>query len=312
MVENRINPQVKLAGTLEEVRQIVCSAEQENAKSRLLRKFVFIRSTVANCFLSVLKFILFRKLGNPRKEFLDIVVYAVGILGDNVVILPALASLRKRFPLAKITLISSCQNWDPRAAIELLEPSPFLDDLIILRDYDCPVQRHRFRFVLAVPELKNIPCDLFVNLSPFGNRGWLGAVVREMVFGKVIGAKQAIGFRVSTYNHHGAFNAVQHHFVKNEPRRFRQVLEEIGITQSLTGDFLPRSPTAKANVIARIAACGRIGKPIVVLNPGAKFDVQCWPAHSFGVVARLIAEKHQASILLTGIETRKATSTRGR
>ena len=225
---NKLEQPVYTVRSLKEAEQILFSAEKFEFKALLLRAVIAVWLLGANILMRFLKFVLFKNRGY-NKEFNNIVIYTVGILGDNVVILPALAAIKRRYPQTKLTLITNCQKWSPQPAKELLKPLPYIDHLVVVEDYDCPVQRHGCHFSIDVPEVKGISCDLFVNLSPFGNRGWIGAVIREMILAKLLGAKCAYGFRMSTLSKRNIFNSIQQHFVKNEPRRSKEVLKAIGL-----------------------------------------------------------------------------------
>ncbi len=293
------NRKVYTARTPNEVREILRSAEEFDIKNLFRRAFITTWVFTSNCSLRMLKFLFFKKWGYSKKEFKNIVVYTVGIVGDNIVMLPALAALRRRYRTAKITVITNCQIWDKNGANEVLGPSVYKDDLIILDDH--PVQRKGFRFLIDKGKFNGTLCDLFVNLSPFGNRGWIGAVVREMIFAKKLGAKYAIGFRMSTYSRRGIFNNVQHHFVKNEPRRSKEILKEIGLKPAENEDLLVHDPAAKESVLSKIKEYVEDNRPIFVINPGAKFQAKCWPAEYFAEVSRWTKREHGSVIFITGI-----------
>ena len=294
--------------SFEEARRILLPVEKFQIKTLLLRAFITVWLLAANSLLYLLRFILFETVGDSRKPFNDIVVYSVGIFGDNVVMLPALAAIRRRYPKSRITVISNCQEWSPEPAIAFLKPLPYLDQLIIVKDYDCPVQRHGWHFKIDVPEVKDISCDLFVNLSPFGNRGWLGAVLREMLLARNLGPWRAVGFHMSTYTRRKIFNKVQHYFVENEPRRSRKVLKELGLSPIENKDLLPLNPEVNQRVLKKLTQRGGNFKNLFVRNPGAKFECKCWPAERFGAIARWLASHFSASVILTGTPDEKAVA----
>jgi ADP-heptose:LPS heptosyltransferase len=217
--------------------------------------------------------------------------------------LPALAALRRRYQDAKITVITNCQLWDHRGAKEVLEPSPFKDRLLVLDDH--PVQRDRFSFHMDAEKFKEIECDLFVNLSPFGNRGWFGAVVREMIFAKKLRAEYAVGFSMSTYSRWGIFNRVRYRLIKNEPRRSQEVLRKLGISLIENEDLLSHDIAARASVLKKIKEHGGNAESLFVINPGGKFSVQCWPADRFGIIANYVAEKYHSNVILTGVASER-------
>jgi ADP-heptose:LPS heptosyltransferase len=286
------------ARTLDEVREILRSAEAFDIRNLFKRALVRTWVFASNCSLKVLRFLFFKKWGYAKREFQNIVVYTVGIVGDNVVMLPALAALRRRYRMSNITVITNCQIWDKDKAEEILGPSPYKDNLIVLDDH--PIARKGFKFVMDDPRLKGIKCELFANLSPFGNRGWVGAVVREMIFAKKLGATYAIGFRMATYSRRGIFNKVQHHFVRNEPRRSGEVLKEIELKPVEDEDLLAHDPLAKESILSKIRRVGGGHRPIFVLNPGAKFQAKCWPTEYFGSVAAWLSKHYGATVVITG------------
>ncbi len=293
------NKRVCTARTLDEVREILLSAEEFDIGNLFKRAFISAWVFASNSCLRILRFILFKKWGYAESEFQNIVVYTVGIVGDNVVMLPALAALRRRYRRAKITLITNCQIWHKNGANEVLGHSPYKDNLIILDDH--PIQRKGIKFLIDDSKFNGIKCELFVNLSPFGNRGWIGAVVREMIFAKKLGAKYAIGFRMSTYSRRNIFNKVQHHFVRNEPRRSGEVLKEIGLKPVEDEDLLAHDPVARESILNKIRDVERDNRPIFVINPGGKFQAKCWPTEYFGSVARWLSEHYGATVAITGI-----------
>lgn len=286
--------------SVESTDRILLSAEKFKFTAIFLRMFITGWVFTTNTLLGILKFILFKKWGYSKKSFKYIVVYTVGVLGDNVAVMPAMAALRRRYPQAKVKLITNCQEWSPQPVLELLKPLQYIDHFVIVKGYDCPVQRHGWQFKVDAPEVKGIACDLFVNLSPFGNRGWIGAVVREMIFAKKLKAKYAVGFRMSTYTRRCIFNSVRHRFVKNEPRRSRKVLKELGLRPIENEDLFPHNIKARELLLKKMRKSVNDVHSLFVINPGAKFKVQCWPADRFGIIASWLAKRYNATVILTG------------
>jgi len=297
MTQSSRNQILHAACSLDDAERTVRDAEKSLFSHLLMRIFILLWVSVANAFLALLRRLFFAPW-NPSSEIGGIVVYTVGILGDNVVLLPSLATLRQHFSTATITVIINCQHWNQDAADGILGDSPFKDRIIILNDH--PVRREGFHFVYDKERFIDVPCDLFVNLSPFGNRGWLGAVLREMIFARFLGARHAVGFQMSTLSRGALFNPVQYRFVRNEPRRGAEVLRELNLKVLISDDLLPVSKEAHDTVIAKLATLGGKNKHFFVLNPGAKFRSKCWPAERFGLVASHLFEKFGATSVVTG------------
>lgn len=92
----------------------------------MLRLLIICWVFVANLSLAGLNFFLFKKWGCAKSELKNIITYTVGIIGGNVVMLPALVVIRKRYRAATITVITNCEIWDHEAAIGVPEPSLFV------------------------------------------------------------------------------------------------------------------------------------------------------------------------------------------
>jgi len=302
MVMNDKNA-VHAVRTIDEAIRVVNSRDKKNFQVLLLRTFVWLIVLSANICIGFLKFILFRKRGLVDKDFTKIVIYTVGIVGDNVVMLPALAAIRNRYKNAHITVISNCQIWDGSGANEVLGTSRFKDRLIIISDY--PVARRGLKLVFNKSLFPDVECDLFINFSPFGNRGWIGAVIKELIFAYRLGASYAVGFHIASYSRKNWFNDIKHCFVQNEPRRSSRVLRELNIKPIDEKDLFERDPVAKESVINKLRAQGWDREPLYVINSGAKFISKCWPAERFGQIAKNIAASYGGLSVITGINSEK-------
>ena len=289
--------------SLEEAKQIINAHDKKNLSSLLAHVFVSLTVRCVNIFIGILKFILFRNRALADINIKNIVIYTVGIVGDNVVLLPALAAIRRKYHKAYITVISNCQTWDDKGATEILSPSSFKDRLIIIKDY--PVERRGCKLIFNKHLFPNLECDLFINLSPFGNRGWIGAVIKEIIFAYKIGASYAVGFHISSYSRKNYFNKVKHCFLQNEPRRSRGVLQALNIKPIEGEDLFEHDNLAKESVINKLCSRGWQEEPLFVINPGAKFAPQCWPADRFGKIAKYLATTYGGVPIITGISSEK-------
>jgi len=288
----------------EEAHNIETSREMFSIKSMVLRGFIILWVFIANRLLSLLKWILFSNF-KPNKNHVDnLVVYTTGVLGDNVLMLPAIAGIKKGYPETKLTVIVNCDRFSENPVKEIFEDLPYVDKLITLSDH--PVKREGFKIIVDAPTVEGVNCNLFINLSPFGNRGWIGAVVREMLFARWLNAKWAVGFKMNTYSRRNIFNKVQHHFIENEARRPREILSEIGLKPIEGEDLLPIDQHAKSMVKGKISKFLPEKRFVAVLNPGAKLKASQWPPKRFGEVSQWLAKEYEACVLLNGNESEKS------
>jgi heptosyltransferase II len=288
----------------EEAHDIETSREMFSIKSMVLRGFIILWVFVANRVLSLLKWILFSSFNPDRNHVNNLVVYTTGVLGDNVLMLPAIAGIKRGYPKANLTVIVNCDRFSEEPVKEIFEGLPYVDKLITLSDH--PVRREGFKFVVDAPMVEGLNCNLFINLSPFGNRGLIGAVVREMLFARWLNAKWAVGFKMNTYSRRNIFNKVQHHFIENEARRPREILNEIGLKPIEGEDLLPINQNAKSVVKAKISKFLSKKRFLAILNPGAKLKASQWPPERFGEVSQWLAKEYEACVVLNGNETEKS------
>ncbi len=284
---------VFVASTLEEVRAIERQAHAFSAKNLVLRMYVRMYIVAFNFLLRGLRAIWFSSGTPPVNEVLSVVVYLQGMLGDTAVHLPAIASLKKKFARATLTVVSYSEGFPIGI---LLKDLPYIDSLITIADH--PVVRKGTSFKFSDDRLRSISCDLFMNFSPYGNRGVPGFVLRELIFAHKLKASWACGFSLNSLGKRGVLNAVQHYFVRNEPRRSFEVLAESGISPDDIVEAFPVNGHASASVAKLLPAELKALKKIAVVNPGAKYAVNRWNAERFGEIAEWLADVHGFTVIL--------------
>lgn len=279
------------------------SAERRDAGFLARSLFLAFWTRAANLGIAILRAALFRSVRRLERPS-DVVALTVGTLGDNVLMVPAVAALKRRFPGARLTVLTNCDGFGPHPAREIFGALSFVDRFIAVPSH--PIVREGFRFAVRYPEVEALRCDLFVNLSPFGNRGWIGAVVRELILARRLGAKAAVGFSMGTYSRKGIFNRVQHRFMRNEARRTVGVLGELGCRPAFGEDLLRRDDVARRRVLGLLDSHHSPRQPIVVLTPGSKLRASQWPPERFGALAAWLVREHGACVVLNGAESEKA------
>jgi ADP-heptose:LPS heptosyltransferase len=83
-------------------------------------------------------------------------------IGDTLLATPAVTVLRKRFPLAKITVLASRSNAG------ILRDNPNIDQLILTDDPAEATDSKMLRLARGLSELRQTKYDLVINLSPVG------------------------------------------------------------------------------------------------------------------------------------------------
>ncbi|MBF0380166.1 MAG: glycosyltransferase family 9 protein [Magnetococcales bacterium] len=284
-----------------EVVAVERSSERLGVTVRVAKMLIVIWLYFINTILKALTKLLFSSSQPTNKDIKHLTIYTVGTMGDSIVKLPVIAALKKQFSDARFTVVINCDGYSPDLGREVFQSSTTpIDRFIILPK--SPVSRHGFAFKIDFPTKAEYRCDLFVNLSPFGNRGLIGSVAKEMILAKKLAAKWATGFHLSSYNRRGIFNNIQHHFVQNEPRRANRVLQQLGITPLENTDPFKHDEKAKQMVEEKLSKLFKkeLNKPLIILVPGSKFLSCRWPEDYYAAVAIGLTKELKANVVTVG------------
>lgn len=264
--------------------------------SNRVRLFI-IRQFVGglNFILSLLNRFLFR----PAKEIpRNIVIYKVGNIGDIVCAVPAFIAIRRFYPEAKITLLTSPGKIGGPGAKELLSGVWYLDDLDIYYGEDVDSWRKKLNFAKKLRERKY---DLFIQLPD--DLANLRTLLRNMVFAKLSGAESAFGFKIRTIQLFKK-TRVDYTTQKTEVASLLDLLEENGIkAEKAEFDFdvsaEQKNKTEKLlkKKWPRLAASK---KSLIAVSPGGKRGSNRWPTERFAELAKYLSDKYGAKIIVVG------------
>ena len=247
-----------------------------------------------NSVLSVVRKILFFARGLPE-SISNILIYRIGNIGDIICAIPAMISVREHFPNAHITLLTSPLGKKMPGAKELLQGADFLDEMIIY--YHDEVES--WRGVLSlVKSLRKNRYDLFIELP--NDLATLRIFIRDMIFARAIGCKDALGFKINTLPIFLRQQAKHLQFNREVERLLSILAKERFTTNGITF----RLPIRKEDilVIDRLFEEYKVnqGDFCISINPGAKRPSNRWPKERFVTVAKALRECYDARILITG------------
>lgn len=251
--------------------------------------------------IRVLQRLLFPPLDAGRAENIRyIVVYRIGNIGDIALSVPALQTIRRHFPGAAITLLTSAGNAELPGAADVLEPLPPLVDRIVHyrpADLKSPAGLGDLKAqLLETAGSVDLFIDLPVSMQTFTRN------LRELFFARQIGARYAIGFSQ-------IFPPVfRHHYSRAFPDRIPKTADGLLVPLVHAGMKPVKTlPVAlndtwreKGEVLAE-----KLGlfadRPLMLVNAGAKLAIKRWPARSFArTIDRLTAEIPALQVLLLG------------
>jgi heptosyltransferase-3 len=210
----------------------------------------------------------------PSGQVRNVLIYRVGSLGDTVVALPALWSVRKRFADARITVLSNLPTGgDPKQApLRAILPIPALADAFL--DYAADARGWRVAVDLA-RAVRRLRPDILVYLMPPRS---IRQRARDWVFFRwVCGISRIVGLRFGgdSQRHRRLGRALG----ECELEAVR-LLRLVGLRTE--GDALDSpcfdlllSPTERAAAARALAVWGA-GTPYIVCAPGTKMPAKDW------------------------------------
>lgn len=255
-----------------------------------------------NIFLRILNALLFKNSlsapGLASIKKLKILVYQVGNIGDLIVSTPVYRALRKKFPEAEITLLSSSGSKKHISAEEIIKPLNYFNNIQTFIPKDFVSWKHYYYFFRNIRKERY---DLIVYLP--SNLWKTFHICRDVVFFFLTGIKYGIGFQVfEGYHYYLKYNA----FPKNELERLFDLLKPLGIEN---GNKQPEFAISKENVefILNYLSQYKIGtnRVKIAVMPGGKYPSRLWPSQYFIELIDQINENFSVDIILLGGESEK-------
>ena len=253
-------------------------------KLATVRFYIRILNSILNIFC---KF-LFSLPGDLPK---NIIVYKIGNIGDIICAVPSFIAIRRAYPEAKITLLTSPGKKGMLGAKELLTGVWYFDEIKVYYTEDINSWSKTINFVC---DLRKNRYDLFIHLDDLGN---FKRFLRNPIFAKAIGAKSAFGFKVRSIQ---LFKKTQVDYTtqKTEVESLLDLLKENGIiVNKIEFDF---NISEKQKVKVKRLRDDIKKNLIIAISPGGKREANRWPAERFAEVAEYLQNKYNAKIIIVG------------
>jgi ADP-heptose:LPS heptosyltransferase len=215
-------------------------------------------------------------MGDP-----NILVFKPGPIGDFLHSLPAVYALRKKFPRARICVVTS------RELSDLIEANPAVDEKVYVPS---TLFRGDLRgFLRFVRDVRALRPDVFVDLR---------SNVKSFLLRNLSGARTVLSYRKQRKPERGA-------------RRLHAVENLLRTVFPLTGPVTEHAypirlreedvRAAEAFLDARLGS-GRQGSRIVAMNPtvGMAIPSRLWPPEYFARLGERIGRELRAAVVLTG------------
>ena len=206
-------------------------------------------------------------------------------LGDIAHAFPLLASLRRHWPTAHLTWVVN------RGLRPLVDGHPDLDAII-------PFDRDRIRLAPRaigpmarfLGDLRRPRFDLAIDLQGLFRSGLMTASTGAPIRVGLRSAREGAGL---FYNHTVDDRGDAIHAVD----RLLRMADAFGAP---TVGITPSIACTAADRLAARAELGRLPRPWVALNIGARWVTKRWPPGHFAAIARRLQDRHGAGVVLVG------------
>ena len=220
-------------------------------------------------------------------------MYRVGNVGDIVCSLPALSALRRQYPKAEFTLLTTPGRRGLPGAKDVFEGVAWIDRILEYYPEEVFTLRGATSFLSL---LRSYRFDIFFELP--NDMAGMALLLRNMLFARLTGAKWAGGWALNTLRI-ALPQQSEHIEFPNEVERLFQLVER-GSVQNAEIDFA--LPIPGATIVCAKAILDGQGIPaqakIVALSPGAKRPGNRWPAERFAEVGQRLARRGYHVVLL--------------
>lgn len=246
--------------------------------------------SLANLFLGLFAAIVYKKQTRPE----SILLFRTGSIGDTVCAIPSIVAIRKKFPNAKLTILTNSGGSKLVGMKNILDPTVY-DELI---DY------YGLSGKQLIRTLRQKHFDLFIQLPQTDAGFW--RLFRDLLFFRTI-ASSGWGWEYSTFPY---FRQMQERYNRfpNETDRLLAILKKNGIEPDTRDYRLQLKDPNDLNVVDnafREEGLHNAGFLLAIVV-GAKRPQNRWPIAYFREVMEHFQDSCQM-ILIGGPEDRSLT-----
>jgi lipopolysaccharide heptosyltransferase II len=219
-------------------------------------------------------------------------IYRIGNIGDTACAIPAMHAIRRAYPAAHLTLVTSPGKAGSVGARELLEGVSWIDEIVVYHAEDIATARGRLELVRNLRARKfDVWIELPVVAAP------LATLFRNLMVARSAGVRWGFGWRYEP-----RFAAPAQTLFNDFPDEVCRLLEIVRAAGFAADDAefpLELSESNRRTVTALLDQAGVTAADLMIaFAPGAKLEPNRWPAERFIEVGKSLAPRGYRIVVL--------------
>jgi lipopolysaccharide heptosyltransferase II len=233
----------------------------------------------------------------PRGRPLEadrVCIYRIGNIGDATCAIPAMHAIRRAYPAAHLTLVTSPGKAGLVGARELLDGVSWLDEIVVYHAEDIATARGRLELVRNLRARKfDVWIELPVVAAP------LATLFRNLLVARSAGVRWGFGWRYEP--RFAARSQTLFNDFPDEVERLLAIVRAAGFAADDAEFPLELDDSNRRSVTALLDQAGIAGaEPMIAFAPGAKLEPNRWPVDRFIEVGKSLAARGYAIVVLGG------------
>jgi lipopolysaccharide heptosyltransferase II len=221
-------------------------------------------------------------------------IYRIGNIGDTACAIPAMHAIRRAYPGAHLTLVTSPGKAGSPGARELLDGVIWIDEMVVYHAEDIAAARGRIELIRS---LRARRFDVWIELPAVAAS--LATLIRNLAVARAAGARWGFGWCYEP--RFAARSQTLFNDFPDEVERLLEIVRSAGFAGD-DGDFpLELSDTNRRTVAALLDQAGMAAaQPMIAFAPGAKLEANRWPVERFIEVGKSLVARGYAIVVLGG------------
>jgi lipopolysaccharide heptosyltransferase II len=233
----------------------------------------------------------------PRRRPLEaerVCIYRIGNIGDTTCAIPAMHAIRRAYPAAHLTLVTSPGKAGSVGARELLDGVSWLDEIVVYHAEDIATARGRLELVRNLRARKfDVWIELPVVAAP------LATLIRNLIVARSAGVRWGFGWHYEP--RFAARSQTLFRDFPDEVDRLIAIVRAAGFASDDAEFPLELNDSNRRSVTALLDQAGIAGaEPMIAFAPGAKLEPNRWPVDRFIEVGESLAARGYAIVVLGG------------